>query len=108
MSKKKEVISLGEKLRDDFGKLTFSNGAKYEGEWKDGEINGQGSMIFENGGKFQGEWKDGKSNGQGTLTLSIGSKYVGEWKDDKEWNGTDYDKNGNITGKWVNGNPTKQ
>ena len=29
-------------------------------------------------------------------------------KDGKEWNGTEYDKNGNIFGKWVNGKYTKQ
>ena len=30
-------------------------------------------------------------------------EYEGEWKYGKEWNGTEYDKNGNIIGKWVNG-----
>ena len=47
--------------------------------------------------------KDGKRNGQGTLTWSDGKKYVGEWKDDKPWNGTQYDKSGNIDYKYVNG-----
>jgi hypothetical protein len=32
-----------------------------------------------------------------------GSKYFGEWKDEEPWNGTQYDKYGNITYKWVNG-----
>ena len=58
MSKKKEVISLGEELSDGFGELTFPNGDKYEGEWKDGEINGQGTMSFENGGTYMGEWEN--------------------------------------------------
>jgi hypothetical protein len=30
-------------------------------------------------------------------------KYEGECKDGKEWNGTEYDNNGNILGKLVNG-----
>ena len=30
-------------------------------------------------------------------------EYEGEWKDGKEWNGTEYDNNGNILGKLVNG-----
>ena len=38
-----------------------------------------------------------------TFSSKDGEKFVGEWKDDKEWNITEYDKNGNITGKWVNG-----
>ena len=37
-----------------------------------------------------------------------GTKYVGEFKDGKTWNGTEYDKNGNITGKIVYGKWFKQ
>ena len=50
----------------------------------------------------------GKYHGQGTWTYFNGDKYVGEWKDDEMWNGTMYDKNGNIIGKWVNGKEIKQ
>ena len=42
MSKKNEILSLGEELSDGFGKLTFPNGDKYEGEWKGGTYNGKG------------------------------------------------------------------
>jgi len=42
-------------------------------------------------------------NGQGTYISHDGRKYEGEWKDGREWNGTGYDKNGNIIGKWANG-----
>jgi hypothetical protein len=45
--------------------------------------NGQGTITYSDGGKYVGEWKDGKRNGQGTMTLSDGQKYVGEWKDGK-------------------------
>ena len=75
----------------------------YEGEKLDGEYHGQGTMTWSNGDKYEGEWKDGIFHGKGTLTWSSGEKYEGEWKDDKEWNITEYDKKGNITGKWVNG-----
>ena len=30
-------------------------------------------------------------------------KYEGEFKDGEEWNGTGYDKNGNIIESWLNG-----
>ena len=52
--------------------------------------------------KILGEFKDGDPN-QGTTTYPDGEKYVGEWKYGRTWNGTKYDKNGNILYKIVNG-----
>ena len=87
---------------------TFHDGGKYVGEWKNGKQNGQGTETIPNVGKYVGEWRNGKTNGQGTLTFPDGSMYVGELKDDKRWNGTIYDKNGNIKYKLVNGKRIKQ
>jgi len=39
----------------------------------------------------------------GGITYLIGDKYVGEWKNGEKWNGTQYDKDGNIIKKYVNG-----
>jgi hypothetical protein len=89
--------------KDGQGTYTSSNGEKYIGEWKDDKRNGQGIKTWYDGDKYVGEWKDGKQNGQGTYTYSNGMKYVGERKEDKRWNGTQYDKDGNILGKYVNG-----
>ena len=36
-------------------------------------------------------------------TVYHGSNYVGEWKDGERWNGTLYDKEGKIIGKFMNG-----
>ena len=55
------------------------------------------------GGKYEGEYKDGKRHGQGKLTYPDGSNYVGEWKDGERWNGTLYDKEEKIIGKFMNG-----
>ena len=85
------------------GTKTWSNGDKYVGEYKNGEYHGQGTFTYPDGTKYVGKVKDGECHGQGTFTSKDGEKFVGEWKDDKEWNITEYDKNGNITGKWVNG-----
>ena len=57
-----------------------------------------------NDAKYEGELKYGKPNGQGTLTNRNGGKSKGEWTNGEIWKGTLYDKNGNILGKWVNGN----
>ena len=79
------------------------DGKNYIGEFSNGKFNGQGTFTWSDGNKYVGEWKDGKMDGQGTLTFSSGEKYVGEWKDGKPWNGTGYQKNGNIIGTVVSG-----
>ena len=75
----------------------------YKGEVENGVPNGLGIDISPYGSKYVGEWKDGKIHGQGTLTLPDGQKYVGDCKDSNLLNGIKYDKNGNITKKYVNG-----
>ena len=71
-------------------------------------FHGQGTYTSPDGSKFVGEHKDGEFHGQGTLTYTDGRKYVGKFKDDEKWNGTGYDKNGNILVKFVNGKMIKQ
>ena len=53
--------------------------------------------------EYVGQYKDGKKHGKGTYTWFDGGKYEGSWKNGVRWNGTSYDKNGNILEKWVNG-----
>jgi len=92
---------------DGQGTITYPDGGKYVGEFKNGKIHGQGTYTFEKGKyegfKYVGEWKDGTQQGQGTGSLPDGSNYVGEWKDGERWNGTLYDKEGKIIGKFMNG-----
>ena len=80
----------------------------YEGEYKDGKKHGKGKLTKSDGRKYEGEWKNNKPNGQGTFTSPDGTKYVGEWKNGEPWNGTFYDKDGNIKGKVVNGEEIEQ
>ena len=132
---KREYIIFGDYIREGVGSLTYSDGDKYEGKWKDGQKHGQGTFTLSDGrkyvgeykdgipngqgthtfgkgdfegDKYEGEYKDGKPNGQGTYTSSNGEKYEWEWKDEKPWNGTYYDKDGNIKGKFVNGKEIHQ
>jgi len=85
------------------GTFTFPDGDKYVGEFKDGNWNGQGTLTFPDGGKYVGEFKDGDWDGQGTFTFPNGNKGIGEFKENKPLNITQYDKYGNITGRYVNG-----
>ena len=99
---------MGDYIREGQGDLTYPDGRRFVGKWKDDKKNGQGTLTYPDGEKYVGEYKDGKKNGQGTHTYPDGSTYEGEYEDDWEWNGTQYDKNGNITGKYVNGKWIKQ
>ncbi len=85
------------------GTYTWSDGRKCVGEYKDGKPNGQGIFTDPNGTMYVGIYKDGKKHGQGTYIKPEGRKYVGEWKDGERWNGTLYDKEGKIIGKFMNG-----
>ena len=82
--------------------------SKYEGGIKNGEPNGQGTITIFGVSKYVGEFKLGERIGQGTETYPDGRKYVGEFKDGETWEGTEYDKNGNIIVKWVNGEQIEQ
>ena len=58
--------------------------------------------------KYEGDVDNWKPNGLGFLIFPDGRKYVGEFKDGEMWNGTGYDKNGNIEEKYVNWKKIKQ
>ena len=46
-------------------------------------MNGKGIMSYADGDKYDGDWKDGKKNGKGIMSYADGEKYDGDWKDDK-------------------------
>jgi hypothetical protein len=85
-----------------FGTVTYDNGDKYVGEWKDDKMNIHGSYTYANGNKHVGEYKDNKANGQGTYIYANGNKYVGEFKGNKK-NGQGifiYANGGKYDGEW--------
>ena len=64
---------------------------------------GQGTFTYSDGNKYEGEWKDGKKHGLGTLTFFNNvRKWIGEFREDKPWYVLDYE-DGEIVGKWMNG-----
>ena len=64
---------------------------------------GQGTFFYSDGDKYEGEWKDGKIHGLGTLTfLNNVRKWIGEFREGSPWDVLDY-KDGEIVGKWING-----
>ena len=85
------------------GISTWENGVQYVGEWKDGKRHGQGRVTWKNGVKYVGEWKDGGKNTNDIITYDFEVIWIGEFRNDQPWNVTSYDKDGNIVGKYVNG-----
>ena len=43
-----------------YGTYTFANGDKYIGEYKDGEIHGQGTLTYADGRVEKGIWENGQ------------------------------------------------
>lgn len=88
-----------------YGKCTYTNGDKYEGEFKDNKSNGYGT-YYSIGKIHKGQFKGGKRDGQGTTIYQDGDNFVGEWKDDKA-NGKGkytYSNGSAYTGVWSDGN----
>jgi hypothetical protein len=83
---------------------TYSDGSKYEGEWKNAP-HGRGIYLFADGSKYDGEWKNGKFDGKGTYYYKNGSKYDGEWKNSMQHGkGTYYWNGGDVySGEWKHG-----
>ncbi len=68
--------------RHGFGELTFSNGSKYIGEFKDGKKEGRGTYVTKRE-MYVGEWKNDAKNGYGVQYESDGSRYEGIFMHDK-------------------------
>ncbi len=93
---------------DGQGKMEYTNGQVYEGEWKNGVRSGQGRCTWPDGGYYDGEWANDKWNGQGTNYIG-GSKdvgfYVGGFVDgERDGHGIyTWPSGDSIETEWVNG-----
>ena len=110
-------------------------GITYQGEVRDGTMNGQGKMTLGRGwggqldaspGNYEGNWKDGKPDGMGKGMFPNHDEYEGNWKDGKPdgmgtmtslsveegtgiWRGVFFTQANTIgdkyEGNWKDGNP---
>jgi hypothetical protein len=44
-------------MRDGYGVQRWSDGARYEGEWKNNKAHGKGKFFHVDGDIFEGEWQ---------------------------------------------------
>jgi LysM repeat protein len=89
-----------DKIRNGQGTLIYDGGnAKYVGNFKDNNFNGQGTLTFPNqpGIEYTGNYINNGLNGQGTLKNSDGTYYVGNFKNNMpDGNGIKYNADGSI------------
>lgn len=67
---------------DGKGTMVYTDGNKYNGEWKNGQCHGDGEMIYANGDTYDGQWQNGVKSGYGVYTWSNGQVYKGDYKND--------------------------
>lgn len=86
-----------------FGIYIFTNGQKYEGNFKDDIRTGKGIFTFKSGDVYTGNWDNDKINGFGKLEYKNGEAYEGNWKDGiKTGKGKLISKTAIIEQNWVN------
>ena len=64
----------------------FSKIERYEGQWKDGRMEGKGKMYWVSGDIYEGDFKNDKMEGKGIMYYNKNDtaqreKYDGEWRD---------------------------
>ena len=69
--------------KEGYGVFNIRN-ATYEGQMKDGNINGIGCVMFKDKRKYEGEFVNNKMEGYGILTFPDGKIFIGSFKDDLE------------------------
>lgn len=62
------------------GIFLYPSGAKYIGQFKDGEIHGIGTCYYTDGSTYRGEWAHRFQEGHGIKTLADGRTWEGNWK----------------------------
>ncbi|GHU26896.1 hypothetical protein FACS1894152_2470 [Bacilli bacterium] len=67
-----------------FGKLIYTNGEISEGWFKDGKEDGYVGHTYSDGGRFEGQWKNGRTDGFGKRFYIDGKISEGWFKDGKE------------------------
>lgn len=76
--------------------VSFSNGDRYEGQFRDGLFDGWGVYHYANGDRYEGEFANDMKVGRGTMAFAGGDRFTGEFKSDMiNGKGTMVYRNGN-------------
>ena len=68
-------------LMHGYGIHVSADGSQYEGEWFENMRHGRGTVMANDGTIYQGMFWRNKKHGEGVLEYPTGSQYKGEWED---------------------------
>eukprot|EP00045_Choanoeca_perplexa_P000353 m.13894 g.13894 ORF g.13894 m.13894 type:complete len:149 (+) comp10236_c0_seq1:147-593(+) len=66
--------------REGDGVLTFSDGARFVGQFVAGMCEGKGVLTFPDNSKYEGDFRNGKYDGSGIYSRGDGMKFEGQFK----------------------------
>ena len=66
------------------GKISYSDGAVYDGYFKNGKRDGYGVLTFQDGFTVEGHFYKGQIDGIGKVTWPEGSYFIGEFRNGKQ------------------------
>ena len=72
--------ALGRPIRQGTGVYHFANGQTYEGEWSGDLMSGFGVMTFNDGSRFAGRFRNGQPDGPGIFHYANGGQSAGMWR----------------------------
>ncbi|KAK6813997.1 hypothetical protein RU639_010417 [Aspergillus parasiticus] len=68
---------------DGQGEVIYDDGTYRKGQFKQSELDGQGEETYSDGSSYKGQFKHGEYDGQGELICVDGTHYKGQFKDGK-------------------------
>ena len=63
--------------------IPWATGAKYDGDFYNDMLHGQGLLRYENGDQYEGTFFDGQRHGKGRMVWKEGHWYEGDWLRDR-------------------------
>lgn len=72
------------------GLIIIPNKSTYKGTFKNGEVTGKGEIVYADGNKYVGEVLKFTKEGEGLFTYKNGQTFKGIFKGDGVWNGEGY------------------
>ena len=69
------------------GVMTWPDQSRFEGDFKLGKIDGEGTKFFSNGNRYIGQWKNDVMHGHGVwFNIKDQTKRQGQWNNGKRYN----------------------